>query len=344
MLGFQSNSLANPIGGSSSFDFGTKEVASFLTFSIGDQASGDEYITKSSNGDDVTITIKDKVATFSFPQTHPYIGVGDKVSFSYYTYFLNKKISSTQWEVHNGINHVNNIEDETIVTKIDKAYPGIEAVISGDSPAILSLTGRDLVAINSVLRIALYTKDTNETINDSINIKAWTNTDESHFIRIFVPSNIATECNSSQRHKGNDEGNTYKIIGDSANSLFALYNDYTEIEGLIIDGNSRSDNAIIDYSAIGLRKTKILNNILSNAKYGIYSSQLPLDNQVVVGNIIYGMIDGINLNNKLLNAYNNTIVDFTNIGINLTANVGDYSIKNCLIQKGTTGSSCFSEV
>ena len=46
MLGLKNNSLANPVGGSSSFDFGIKEVASILTYSVGDQATGDEYITK----------------------------------------------------------------------------------------------------------------------------------------------------------------------------------------------------------------------------------------------------------------------------------------------------------
>jgi plastocyanin len=344
MLGINSSSLANPIGGSSAFDHGTREIASLVTYSVGDKSVGDEYITKPKDGSDVTITIKDRIAKFSFPQTHRYIGVGDKVTFhhvlsGYHSVYLNKKISTSEWEVHNNLDSVSDWQD-LVVTKIDKTFSLIDEAIAGpDSGAKTLLGTSDLVFNNIRLRISAYKSGLNEICTSAISIIGWASNID-HYVRIFTPSNIKTECNSSQRHEGVKNDDKYKIICDTSLGLFIITSSYTEIEGLQIDGNSRTNNSLIDYASTDLNKTKIFNNILSNAQYGISSSQVPIDNQVVEGNIIYGMTDGINMNSRRLTAYNNTITKFSNIGINLTAALGTEYIRNCLIQKGLTGVDC----
>jgi hypothetical protein len=353
MLGFKSNSIANPVGGSADFDHGIKEISVFKTYSVGDKTFDGEYITKPSDGSNVTISVKDGIATFSYPQTHLYVGVGDQVAYalpsiatttvapittsspSIGILYLNKKLSSTQWEVHNGTNSIDDLDSVTVV-KIDKVFDLLSSAVT-NIPTVLGT--QDLVSINSVLRLALYTKATTENIASSITIDDSWITDEDHYIRIFVPSDLKTECNSNQRHYGVVTSDRYKIKNTNVYECLILKSSYCEIEGLQIDGNS-SPCVLISYASTNLKKSKILNNILYNAYFGIKSTIVPNDNQVVTGNIIYGVECGISMNSCMLNAYNNTIIKFTDTGINLTVATGTPCIRNCLIQKGSTGTTC----
>lgn len=345
MLGFKANSIANPVGGSADFDHGIKEITAFKTYSVGDIGIGDEYVTKPSDGSDVTITVKDGVATFSYPQIHLYIGIGDQVEYvlpapttttpiptttsapTTGILYLNKKLSSTQWEVHNGIESVDDIE-ASVVVKINKVFGLLSAAID-EIPALLN--SQDLVAINSTLQIALYKKQTTENVASTIVIDNSWITDEEHYVSIFTPSDLKTECNSSQRHIGVASDDYYKIVDNASGICFNLQSSYCEIEGLQIDGNNDNANILINYGSISLKKTKVLNNILYNAGYGIKSSSTPEENQIVVGNIIYDVIDGISMPNRRLTAYNNTIID-CQTGINLTVVLGDCRIRNCIVQ------------
>ena len=336
MPGLKVNSIANPVAGSAAFDHGTKAVASYITFSVGAlSASPSGFITTAYGESSITATIENGIIEFSHPQTHSMVGVGDKVVLPSVTVYLNKKITTSIWEVRIPAGVPENITTPVAVTSINKTFSSLFAAINGNPPssgAATLLGTTNLKSIRTSLRLALYAQ--NESVTSTITLTNNWVCDEECNIQIFTPTDISTECNSRQRHNG-VAGSGYKL--DVAAGIIGIYvyDYYVKIEGLHIDGGSNTDNALIKYGINLVAKTKILNNILSNAQYGIFSNLDFASNQVVAGNIIYGMSSsGIESSTKQFNIYNNTIARCGN-GIKLSGS-GDAYVVNNLVQNCST--------
>jgi hypothetical protein len=289
------------ISGLAAFDYGTKVSPSFVTFSVGTQATEDgSYIKRLNSDGPVTLTIKDGVIEFSHPQSHPYIGVGDTVQFlddvlAPNVVYLNEKISETSWSVFAivvGWACIPNDTSGTLV-KIDKAYSSLSNAVFGASG---SITDHDLVAARQVIRIACYEMD--DVANSSISITGWT-TDAENFIKIFTPFDLKHDCNLRQRHIGVASSGYKLSVAAAVAGGIRVDCDYTEIEGLHIDGGSNTDNTLVGFNAT-LDGVKIIDNILSNADKGIVNTFDSCQSNVIKGNIIYGMNSvGIDLKTEL---------------------------------------------
>ncbi len=160
MINPGANTFANMSGRSGIASQGIKPVSTNITFSVGTAApTSDAYITKEVDGSNPLVTIENGTARFSTPQTNDYFGVGDKVILSDATeFYIGEKVSTSEWVVLNSSgNSVQDIQSETEVVSIDKAFNSLYDAIHGDSSGIFSLLGtHDLESINSSLRISCY--------------------------------------------------------------------------------------------------------------------------------------------------------------------------------------------
>jgi hypothetical protein len=349
MIAGKSLSLANPILGSAVSTHGLKTVFSYITFSVGtkiDPGTPHQYVRSNSNGDDVTVTIKDGVLEFSHPQSHPYIGVGDAVVFGSpeVTVYLNKKISTRKWEVKGRVlqkfGSPLNVSTPEVLVRIDKTFSDLRSAIDTDYSGSFAIIGSsDLYALRSSLRIAVY--EMTDTITTSVTIDGWT-TDEECCVKVFAPSDLKTECNKSQKHSATP-GDCYNLVIDGAHPAISLKSPYTIISGIYIDGNSRNDNSGISYDSTDLSRTKILDCLIGNIGYGIWATQVPGDKQIVKGNIIWNAAySGIGGDHSSLAIYNNTICDCGEYGIVTTLNSGLSDFANNLVQRCST--ACFSYI
>ena len=342
IAGKSSYSIANPTLGS--IALGNPAISSFygfITFSVGTQinlSTPYQYVTQPENGDDVTITIKDGVLEFSYPQTHPYVGVGDSVVFGdpAVTVFLNKKISTRKWEVKGYTTHFGNPADVSTpatLIRIDKTFDNLRSAIDTESSESLEIIGSsNLYSLRSRLRIALYEMD--DTITSPISIKGWT-VDEGCCVQIFTPYNLKTECNKSQRHAGKP-GNCYRLISNNSDATISIQTSYTIIEGLHIDGNNRNDNIFISYDSLSLSRTKIIDCLLGGGGYAIGATLVPSDNQIIKGNTIWDITyDAIGGAHNKITAYNNTVYGCGAYGINLTVDNATCRLRNNLFQQCT---------
>ena len=345
MLSSQQHSLANPIHGSAAFDYGTKTSPSFVTVSVGTQITNDDdYIKKPSDGSDVKINIKNSILEFSYPQEHSYIGVGDSVYFQesiepsvFRTVYLNKKLSVSKWEVLEYIDTTLKFAADAInktLVRIDKTYPSLsDALDSLAGPS--TLVDNDLYINRNILRIACYKMDDSTS---GVTVEGW-NTDINCYVKIFVPSDIKTECNSNQKHKG-IAGNCYKLSVSGKTVGLTISANYTEIDGLHIDGGSHIDNDLILFDDTSSDGIKILNNILSNADNAIVNSDGESQTtDIIKGNIIYGMnTAGVSIGGPRAWIYNNTIIGngTTAYGIQCGASEGNSILVNNLVQNCVT--------
>ena len=301
MLRSQIRSLTNPIGGSAAFSHGTKSGENFVTFSVGTAAVGSSYVSKNSDDEDVTFSIYSGILTFSYPQTHSYIGVGDVVSSAGDNVYLNRKINTNQWAVTDQYgNAPSDVSDVTLIA-IDKTFNSLlDAIHDTGSGAEVLLRTNDLVTLGSTLRIVLYVMT--DTSADSVNVTGWT-TDEYNYVRLFTPYDIRTECNSKQRHLGIiNTGYTFNKTGGST-SIW-LRSNYTEMEGLCV--NTASSGVCINVSSGSYVGCKVLHNVVK----GALSSNIYLNaSAIAVGNISYDGLIGIRDSGNDAILINNTIVD-----------------------------------
>jgi len=94
-------------------------------------------------------------------------------------------------------------------TSLAAALPQAAATGAKDAS---HLNTSDLVAGNYVLNIACYYDSGPDTA--TVIIDAWTE-DATHYLRVYTPSNTATECNQSQRHAGKWDSTKYNMVFSS---------------------------------------------------------------------------------------------------------------------------------
>ena len=334
---------------------GIKPGVKQVVFSVGNIAGDDEYVTKNSNGDVTTATISNGIITFSFPQTHPYIGIGDEINDL--GIYLTKKITVSKWLVADSVG--NKPADQLTpfeITKIDKVFAGIIDALDGYQSGnikcgAMSLidpspgTTLDIVSLGITVKIVCYDKDAiDEFGSETCDIMGWI-TDEYHYVNLYTPIDIRNECNSKQRHVGFWGGSGYELrVDSSSNEPFEISCDYTVIEGFKIDGGTTpsTDGAKVIGDTF---RTSILNNIIKGCVDGIDNTDPTTPgfqkDTVIRGNMIYDCSgSGINDHDETGYMINNTIVGCPNGISNDGTTAGSAGIVvNCLIQCTATGSN-----
>jgi len=198
-------SLANPIATSASFGYGTKAtVNDWVAFSVGN--SGD-LKTNDRYGRSPKITILNGIMSFNTPQTNPYVGIGDRVTYGSSECYLKQKIDAYSWRVvkveAHSVEHPDNIPNEDIpepvdVVSIEKAFETLKIAVELGIPE--SLGTKSAAAIKRDIYIALY--EMQDTVDSSIDVSGWTmlDDDDEYRLKIFCPYR-PDHCNTRQLRK-----------------------------------------------------------------------------------------------------------------------------------------------
>lgn len=271
-----------------------------------------------------TVTISGTTATFSTAQTGN-IGVGDEVTYdtSNKCYIVGKT-STTVWTVRSATGGTPTSGTGVTVNSIKHAFASLNAALAGWHGASY-FNSTDLVTKDTVMHIACYRDSADDTtaVGDTTAVT----TDSTRYLRIFTPTDTATQCNASQRHRGKVDTSRYRIVtGNGGGGVNITGTKYIRVEGLQIkctnsqqDGATNSRPALRAEHATAGGATYIEQNVIQLAQYGAdwwgirtgYSSSVNrVSNNIVIGK---GSSDGNYgiYGNGTLYAYNNT---FYNIG------------------------------
>jgi hypothetical protein len=310
MINPGANTFANMPGRSGIASMGLKPVATNIAYSVGTAASpADQYVTKDKDSNTPTATIENGIMTFSHPQTHPYMGVGDKVTLADSTVvYINGKITTSEWHV---LDASGSNVDSTVSTaasdvlSIDKTFNSLEDAIDGDTSGVFTLLGtHDLTSKDSNLRIMCYGMTDDIGSNDITISNLWL-TSRFNRLQIIAPVDIKLQCNSPQRTVYGATG--YVITGSFIVTGRITVRKNVDIEGLEIKGSSAYGIQCADSAADNWTATYCVINGPSN---GISTTVgTPPVDQVVAYNIIKNFTgDGINVRYDAF-IVSNTVVD-----------------------------------
>ncbi|MDO8728811.1 MAG: hypothetical protein Q7K26_02845 [bacterium] len=332
--------------------------------------SAGQNTTDHKTGSPLRVSISNGIATFSVAQTAPNMGVGDRVTYSgNQKVFISGKISQTQWNVVTVKGGVPTDVTNAIVNSIRHEFDSLNNAMSiykgNQSSDINHLNTLDLVAGNYVLNIPLY-YDTGPEYFNGGGISAailieYFNTGPNNYIRIYTPTNTASEVNLSQRHDGKWNNQKYSLIFSPDNNSTAAirtYVPYTKIDGLQIkiissnDGNhgieaSYIDNGWVEFSnniitgqilnyasgiSIGYADTDVDAKIWNNLIYDLRGTAGPGSST----GIIYGSCYNISCVSGTGYIYNNIVVN-TPYGISNNSSDATIVAKNNIVQDATVG-------
>jgi len=334
------NGPANPFIGSAYSVHGIRPKVSTITFSVGTAAaSADEYVTKSTLGVMPNATIENGVLTFTVPQIHPYIGIGDRVELndggSVYVY-LNEKINTRQWRVHDVAGDAAIDRPSVPVVSIDKAFNDIRSAIHGDNSGAFSNIGtHDLISKLAMLRIACY-EMSDFMGTERLELSDLWVQDHDYRVKIFTPNNISTECNKSQRHKNGRYDQGGYVINTNNSWIIQLF-EYVIIEGLIVGGGGiATSNGILCLNG-SYDYFQIRDNVFFYIDKAIGLNSAP-DHYAIVSNVISNCINGIALGDASTSdgvCYNNTIDDCSGDGISYSAGTNVLITNNIVQNSGT---------
>src|SRR3989344_558627 len=195
-----------------------------------------------------TVTLSSGVATFSVAQTAPNIGVGDRVTYnSTQKVFISGKISQTKWTVvtvkGDTPSNVSNATVNSIRHEFDSLNNAVSYYTGFQAGDANHLNSSNLISGNYILNIPLYYDTgpeyfTGGGIYAGILISGSSIvTGPNNYIRIYTPTNTASEVNLSQRHDGKWNNQKYSLIFSPDNDSTAAirtYKPYVKIDGLQI--------------------------------------------------------------------------------------------------------------
>ena len=322
-----------------SWDIGADQAATQVYYSVGQNTSDH------SSGGNVSIT--SGVATFTVPQVATNLGVGDVLTVGGNAYYLASKTDTTHWKVVTKLGAVPADLGANSVTGIAHAFNSLSAAISGASGGSY-LNSSDLAAGNYQLNIPCYYDTGADTAG--VTVTGYT-TGASNYIKIYTPSNTATEANNSQRHNGTLNGSSYSLSfsGSWATAIF------TQISNVVIDGLAIkmtgdpsagivcNDNGSLDSDNVTVKNNLVVDTFSGASTYsrGIESSfsgsTTATQRYFIFNNIVSGFGYGIRHYGPWqgygsLYVYNNTVVNASQHGIANTSNnsTGTYVYKNNL--------------
>ena len=320
-----------------------------------------------------TVTISNGLATFSVAQTASNMGVGDRITYnSNQKVFISGKISQTKWAVVTVRGAVPTNVTNAAVNSIKHEFNSLNNAVSyykgfqaGDSD---HLNTSDMVSGNYVLNIPLYYDTgpeyfTGGGIDGGIAISHFSGivTGPNNYIRIYTPTNTASEVNQNQRHDGKWNNQRYNLIFQpNANSSSAIRTDvpYVKFDGLQIKIiSSNDDTKGIEASYIDSGWVEVSNNIITG-QILTYAAGIGMGYNVgnIIGkvwnNLIYdlrgttvdaassGIIFGNCYNQPCSTGtgyiYNNTVVNVP-IGIHSKSDNGNTIVKNNIVQGADSG-------
>jgi hypothetical protein len=249
------------------------------------------------SGINTQIRIINNIATFSEPQVNTNMGIGDTIDYDADNKiaYLREKINDSQWSIGdkfgepiddidfvdlNSITHTFN----DLAVMFDRSQPTSIYGFFGDTPNYLYF------ALNGPkfrLNIPCYR---GASPHNQFDIQDF-DSDENHYVRLYTPSNIATECNSSQTHNGIRGGATAeRVMVDTGNDFpcIDIRDHNVHIDGLVLIGNQTNNDACIDLNHT--EGSVITNNICYGAESGIRTvGSLGLDDPIRVDNFDNGI-------------------------------------------------------
>lgn len=269
-----------------------------------------------------TVTVSGTTATFSIAQTSTNMGVGDVIDYDSDNKkcYISGKTSETVWSCTNATGGTPTAASSVTVNSVAHAFSSLSAALPSGAGGAKTLLGNvDLTAIDVQLNIPCYYDSGADT--STVYISGWT-TDATRYIRVYTPSNTATEANRSQRHNGKWSADKYRIevTTDGVN----VSDDFVRIDGLQIKVTTTNDyEYAITITPESGANIQISNNILQ----GVYSGSSTNGMGLRIGwfasgsrtakiwnNTIYGFINGgsdffgIQISSTwTIYAYNNTV-------------------------------------
>lgn len=342
---FTTNSFfGNPWAGSGLASFGLQQRKSTINFSVGTAApSADSYVIRAKAGTMPTAVIENGYITFSVPQSHSYIGIGDKVVLDDggggITIYLNEKISTRKWKVKdNAGDSPANVSTALLVTTIDKTFNSVYDAINGDTSGVYTLLGgvatvHNLIAKKAMLQIVCYEMYDNLGSN-TVTISGLWFVNEEYMVRIFVPSDIGRECNKRQMHiRGRSDLGGYRV--SSSTYTFNMSGTHNIIDGLIIGDAGHTPGYAVMINSTN-NHTQILNNVIFGAVKGIEVDTPEADEFIIANNVVRDCDHGIILNEAQSiggACYNNTVINCQFNGIMFSDN-HRHRIYNNIVQDG----------
>jgi len=280
------------------------------------------------------VAITSGVATFDVAQTAN-IGVGDVIVANAISYYIASKTSTTVWNVVTNTGAAPTDITSTAVTSVKHVYTSLNAAVTGASTLLGS---SDLTTADVVLNIPCYYDSAADTT--AVIVSGYT-TDATRYIKIYTPSNTATESNNSQRANGKWNDTKYNLKVSTNNHNFDISISYVHIDGLqiyqysdsptkggiyayanktgieisnnIIRGNGNYSSAT--HFGINIADScKIWNNIVYNfnatTSFGIQSTTSGT-NHYIYNNTVYGCTAGILQSNATVILKNNIVYNNT---------------------------------
>src|SRR3989344_2552273 len=348
-----------------------------LTTPIAEAAAKQIYYSAGQNISDhktgsPTVTLSSGVATFSVAQTAPNIGVGDRVTYnSTQKVFISGKISQTKWTVvtvkGDTPSNVSNATVNSIRHEFDSLNNAVSYYTGFQAGDANHLNTSNLISGNYILNIPLYYDTgpeyfTGGGIYAGILISGSSIvTGPNNYIRIYTPTNTASEVNLSQRHDGKWNNQKYSLIFSPDNNSTAAirtYKPYVKIDGLQIKIISTyNGNKGIEASYISSGWVEVSNNIITGQILN-YASGISMGYNIgnltgkIWNNLIYdlrgtnyGSSKGIKFG-ECYNQdpcstgtgyiYNNTIINVQG-GINNESTLGLIVAKNNIVQDSNWG-------
>jgi hypothetical protein len=198
------------------------------------------------------------------------------------------------------------------VVSITHEFTSLSAAVVGATNAS-HINNTNLVTANVVLNIPCYYDSGADTA--VVAISGYT-TNAMNYIKIYTPSNIATESNNRQRHLGKQTTmGTFQIKPSSAADVITISTPYTVIDGLEIlnyggsgwGNNALKFNATASYSTVSnnIIRDEVANNNGSAILFFGNSTGFYIYNNIV-SNAYNGIIDLRGWANPMY-VYNNTV-------------------------------------
>ncbi len=281
------------------WDIGADETENAVFYSVGQNTSD-----HSSGGN---VAIANGLATFDTAQTATNLGIGDVLTAGSRTFYLYEKADTAHWYVQTATGTTPADLSSSAVTSIAHAYPSLNNAMASSS---LRLGTSDLAAGNFVLNVPCYFDTGADT--QAVTVDGFT-TGTSTYIKIYTPTNTATECNQTQRHSGKWDESKYRLITGTGGMSLYLSDNYTVVEGLQVQntGSAIDDSCIVLYEYA--TNFSLSNNIVRGGDNGIvYTFQTELYGTKIYNNIVYGANrSGIIINTNYYDGsvyiYNNTV-------------------------------------
>ena len=205
--------------------------ASKLFFAVGQSTASDLR-----TGVPVTCSVSGNTLTFDKPQTDPRFGVGCKVTYGGNVCYVTGKTSSQVWSCGSATAGAPTAAAAgTPVTAIGHVFGSLSAAVTttaGGGGARDLIGTSDLVTGGYALNFPCYYDTGPDSTPVLIDGYA---TGPSNYLRVYTPTDTATECNQSQRHDGKWNDARFRMAVPDYSSSITVYSSSVWLDGLQVE-------------------------------------------------------------------------------------------------------------